>query len=132
MDRFFELSERGSTVGQEIRGGLTTFMAMAYIILLNPIILGGATDVTGAKLSIRSSPRRPPGGGGQHDADRAGGQRAVRRRGGTGPERGGRLPGRAVMTWPQAMGLVVLEGLLIIVLAASGLRRLIMNASRSL
>ena len=32
------------------------------------------------------------------------------------------------MTWPQAMGLVVLEGLIIIVLAVTGLRTLIMNA----
>src|SRR6266568_5964850 len=51
-DRFFDLSGRGTTVAREVRGGVTTFVAMAYIVLLNPIILGGATDVTGAKLTI--------------------------------------------------------------------------------
>ncbi|MFE1349953.1 NCS2 family permease, partial [Streptomyces sp. NPDC058757] len=31
LDRYFHISERGSSVGTEIRGGVTTFMAMAYI-----------------------------------------------------------------------------------------------------
>ena len=39
MDRFFKISERGSTVGREIVGGFTTFLAMAYIIAVNPAIL---------------------------------------------------------------------------------------------
>ncbi|NGO80694.1 NCS2 family permease [Streptomyces sp. YC504] len=52
LDRYFRISQRGSTVGREVRGGITTFMAMAYIILLNPIILSGAKDVTGAQLSV--------------------------------------------------------------------------------
>jgi adenine/guanine/hypoxanthine permease len=38
--RYFELQERGTTVGREVRAGLTTFMVMAYIIFVNPIILG--------------------------------------------------------------------------------------------
>ena len=36
MDKFFKISERGSNVKLEIIGGLTTFFAMAYIILVNP------------------------------------------------------------------------------------------------
>jgi AGZA family xanthine/uracil permease-like MFS transporter len=36
LDRYFKISERGSTVAREIRGGLATFFAMAYIIVLNP------------------------------------------------------------------------------------------------
>ena len=36
MDKFFKISERGSTVKAEIIGGLTTFFAMAYIITVNP------------------------------------------------------------------------------------------------
>ena len=36
MDKFFKISERGSTVRTEIIGGLTTFFAMAYIIFVNP------------------------------------------------------------------------------------------------
>ncbi|MDT0271037.1 NCS2 family permease, partial [Streptomyces sp. DSM 44915] len=30
LDRYFHISERGSTVAREVRGGVTTFMAMAY------------------------------------------------------------------------------------------------------
>src|SRR5690606_18591327 len=36
LDRYFEISARGSTIGREIRGGVVTFFAMAYIIALNP------------------------------------------------------------------------------------------------
>ena len=36
MDKFFKISERGSTVRTEIIAGLTTFFAMAYIIVVNP------------------------------------------------------------------------------------------------
>ncbi|WP_085831013.1 NCS2 family permease [Collinsella vaginalis] len=39
MDQFFKLSERGSSVGTEARAGLTTFLAMAYIIAVNPSLL---------------------------------------------------------------------------------------------
>ena len=35
FDRYFEISARGSTLGREIRGGLTTFFTMAYIIAVN-------------------------------------------------------------------------------------------------
>src|SRR4051812_8053490 len=38
VDRYFRISERGSTLPREIRGGFATFFAMAYIIVLNPII----------------------------------------------------------------------------------------------
>jgi AGZA family xanthine/uracil permease-like MFS transporter len=38
---YFKFAERGTTVGKEARAGLTTFMVMAYIIFLNPIILTG-------------------------------------------------------------------------------------------
>ncbi len=50
LDRYFKISERGSTFGTEIRGGLTTFFTMAYIVVLNPIILVGATSAAGAPL----------------------------------------------------------------------------------
>src|SRR2546430_9892638 len=40
MERCFEISRRGTNVATEIRAGLTTFMVMAYIIFVNPIILG--------------------------------------------------------------------------------------------
>ena len=50
LDRYFHISERGSTVGTEVRGGLVTFFAMAYIIILNPLILGTTEDITGQAL----------------------------------------------------------------------------------
>jgi adenine/guanine/hypoxanthine permease len=52
LDRFFEISERKSTITAEVRGGVVTFIAMAYIIVLNPIILSGAQDVAGNKLAF--------------------------------------------------------------------------------
>lgn len=42
MDKFFKTQERGSSVGQELRAGLTTFLAMAYIIAVNPSLLSQA------------------------------------------------------------------------------------------
>ncbi len=49
MDKFFKISERGSTVRTEIIAGLTTFFAMAYIIIVNPNqIIGFSFDVPGA------------------------------------------------------------------------------------
>ena len=39
MDKFFKISERGSSIRTEIVGGITTFFAMAYIIFVNPNML---------------------------------------------------------------------------------------------
>lgn len=48
MDKFFKISERGSTVRTEIIAGLTTFFAMAYIIVVNPNqLVGFSFDVPG-------------------------------------------------------------------------------------
>ncbi len=65
LDRYFEISERGSTVGREVRGGLVTFFTMAYIVVLNPLILGFAADKSGHFLGAgratgRTCPRSPP------------------------------------------------------------------------
>ena len=53
LDRFFEISARESTVAAEIRGGVVTFIAMAYIIVLNPIILSSAPDVDRSQAGLR-------------------------------------------------------------------------------
>ena len=42
MNKFFKLQERGTTVSREIIAGITTFLAMAYILAVNPAILSGA------------------------------------------------------------------------------------------
>ena len=47
LDSFFKISQRGSTVGREIRGGVVTFFTMAYIVALNPLIIGLAKDADG-------------------------------------------------------------------------------------
>ena len=52
VDRFFEITRRGSTFGAEMRGGLVTFVTMAYIVILNPIILTTTADVEGNTLSL--------------------------------------------------------------------------------
>jgi AGZA family xanthine/uracil permease-like MFS transporter len=47
MDKFFEISKRGSTVRTEIFAGLTTFFAMAYIIVVNPNQVTGFSEGLG-------------------------------------------------------------------------------------
>ncbi|MBR2152300.1 MAG: NCS2 family permease [Clostridia bacterium] len=48
MDKFFKISERGSNVKTEIIAGLTTFFAMAYIVIVNPNqVIGFSFDVPG-------------------------------------------------------------------------------------
>jgi AGZA family xanthine/uracil permease-like MFS transporter len=40
LGRFFRVAERRTTVATELRAGLTTFMVMAYIVFVNPAVLG--------------------------------------------------------------------------------------------
>jgi len=42
LERYFSLSERGTNVRTEVLAGVTTFLTMAYIVLVNPAILGSA------------------------------------------------------------------------------------------
>lgn len=48
LDRTFHLSETGTTVRREIMAGLTTFISMAYILFVNPSVLGEAGMPKGA------------------------------------------------------------------------------------
>ena len=41
LDRFFKLSENRTTVRTELLAGLTTFLTMAYIIFVQPMVLSG-------------------------------------------------------------------------------------------
>jgi len=45
LDGFFQISERGSTARREVIAGLTTFLAMAYILFVNPSILTGGFEL---------------------------------------------------------------------------------------
>ena len=42
IDKFFNISETGSTIRTEIVAGATTFLAMSYIVVVNPAILSQA------------------------------------------------------------------------------------------
>ncbi|GGO73427.1 NCS2 family permease [Nonomuraea cavernae] len=129
LDKLFELSGRGSDAGREMRGGVTTFMAMAYIILLNPIILAGAQDVTGARLTIAQLTTSTALAAAVSTLLMAfAGNAPFGLAAGLGLNALVAYQAAPHMTWPQAMGLVVLEGVVIIVLAVTGLRTLIMNA----
>jgi AGZA family xanthine/uracil permease-like MFS transporter len=50
LDRWFEISARGSDYRTEVIGGVTTFLTMVYIVFVNPSILSGTADLTGATL----------------------------------------------------------------------------------
>lgn len=51
MERLFRLRELGATSRTEVLAGVTTFLTMAYIIFLNPVILSGAgMEETGAEF----------------------------------------------------------------------------------
>lgn len=52
LEGMFKISERGSTVKQEVIGGVTTFLAMSYIIFVNPSILGDAGMNVGALITV--------------------------------------------------------------------------------
>ena len=56
LDRFFHITERGSSISREIRGGIVTFFSMSYILVLNPAILSKASP-PGTEAS---SPPAPP------------------------------------------------------------------------
>ena len=49
LDRYFRITERGTSVAREVRGGLATFFTMAYIVVLNPIILAGGRTSTATR-----------------------------------------------------------------------------------
>jgi len=52
VERWFRLSERKTDVGTEVRAGLTTFIVMSYIIVVNPVILSTGATVSGQSVSF--------------------------------------------------------------------------------
>ncbi|WP_433715234.1 NCS2 family permease [Nocardia sp. CA-084685] len=129
LDRFFRLSERRTTVSREIRGGITTFVAMAYVILLVPLMLGGVADVNGDKLSIAQLTTATAFSAGLSTILMGvAGNVPLALAAGLGVVPVVAFQAAPHMTWPQTMGLVVLMGVIIVVLAATGLRTMIINA----
>ncbi|MEU1891792.1 NCS2 family permease [Streptomyces pristinaespiralis] len=129
LDRFFKITERGSTVAREVRGGFATFFAMAYILVLNPIILGSAKDMYGHQLD-----------GGQlvtatvltaaFSTLLMGviGNVPIALAAGLGVNTVVALQLAPQMSWADAMGMVVLAGVVVMLLVATGLRERVMNA----
>ncbi|MBK6870658.1 MAG: NCS2 family permease [Kineosporiaceae bacterium] len=137
LDRYFQISQRGSTVARELRGGLVTFFTMAYIVVLNPLIIGTQKDASGAFL----------GGGQAPDLAKVAAATALiaglitilmgvvanyplALATGLGLNAFvtfgiAKLPG---MTWADAMGLVVIEGVIILVLVLTGFRTAVFHA----
>src|SRR3954453_2377752 len=137
LDSFFQISRRGSTVGREIRGGLATFFTMAYIVVLNPIIIGTQADSTGTFLGGGRTPNLAlvaaatalvagvmtvlMGVVANYPLALATGLglNAYLAFGVV------KLPG---MTWADAMGLIVIEGLIITLLVLTGFRQAVFRA----
>ncbi|WP_369260292.1 NCS2 family permease [Streptomyces sp. R35] len=129
LDRYFKISERASSIPREIRGGFATFFAMAYIIVLNPIILGSAKDMYGNHLD-----------NGQLVTATALtaafttllmgviGNVPIALAAGLGVNTVVALQLAPRMSWPDAMGMVVLAGFIVMLLVATGLRERVMNA----
>jgi AGZA family xanthine/uracil permease-like MFS transporter len=129
LDRLFEITARGSTVGTELRGGVVTFIAMAYIVVLNPIILSGAADVTGHKLGFTQvSAVTSLAAGVMTIVFGVVARLPFAFAAGLGINSFLASSVVGSLSWPEAMGLVVIDGLVIVALAATGLRKLIFDA----
>ncbi|MBN8424069.1 NCS2 family permease [Microbacterium esteraromaticum] len=129
LDRYFEITKRGSSFGAEIRGGLVTFVTMAYIVILNPIILAGKPDVAGNMLDFNAV--------GAATALTAGvmtilfgliSRLPFGFAAGLGINAFVAFSVVGQVTWPEAMALVMINGALIVLLAATGLRKAIFDA----
>jgi AGZA family xanthine/uracil permease-like MFS transporter len=129
FDRFFEITARGSTLSREVRGGLVTFFTMAYIVVLNPLILGGAVDGEGRQLAIPAIAAAT--------ALVAGlmtilmgvvGRFPIALAAGLGVNAMVAYELAPQMTWADAMGLVVIEGVIIAILVLTGLRTAVFKA----
>ncbi|HEX4654661.1 MAG TPA: NCS2 family permease [Mycobacteriales bacterium] len=129
LDSYFKISERGSTVGRELRGGLATFFTMAYIIVLNPIILSLGKDEFGHALSFdQLTAMTALIAGVMTLIMGVGGNLPLAVAAGLGLDSVVAFQIAPTMSWPDAMGLVVIEGLGICFLVVTGLRQIIMDA----
>ena len=135
LDRFFSITARGSSPVREIRGGLVTFVTMVYIVVLNPLIIGTAKDSNGHFLG---------GGAAPNLANVAAvtalvaavftllmgivGRYPFALATGLGLNAFVAFQVASKMSWPAAMGMVVIEGLVITVLVLTGFRTAVFNA----
>ena len=135
LDRFFRISARNSTVGREVRGGLVTFVTMAYIVVLNPLVIGSFAD----------NPAHTDKFGGWLPTDQVAAVTALvagvmtilfglvanypfAMATGLGINAFVAVSIVPQMSWPAAMGLVVVNGLVVIILVVTGVRTAVFNA----
>jgi len=129
LDRFFEISARGSNWATELRGGVLTFVTMAYIVILNPLILGGTEDVAGHSLQgTQLAAVTALSAGVMTVLFGLVARLPFAFAAGLGINSFLAVNVVKILTWQEAMGLVVINGVIIVILAATGLRRLIFNA----
>ncbi|MBM6755864.1 NCS2 family permease [Collinsella tanakaei] len=125
MEQFFKLGERGSSVSTELRAGLTTFLAMAYIIVVNPLILeAGGVPMTAAVTATCV------GAGVMTIAMGLFANRPLACASGMGINSivAYTLCGAMGLGWQTAMAVVFIEGIAILLLVLCGLREAIMDA----
>ncbi len=136
LDSYFKISERGSTIAREVRGGFVTFFTMAYIVALNPLIIGLAKDGDGKFL----------GGSGDHPNLAMVAAMTALMAGiltilmgtvanfplalatGLGLNTFVAVGIASQMTWADAMGLVIIEGIIIVILVVTGVRAAMFRA----
>ena len=133
LERWFELHRRGATLGGEIRGGLTTFMVMAYIIFVNPAILSfaGVPPLQGQGPSFPATQAATCLVAGAMTIAMGlltNYPLAVASGMGLNAVVAFQLIAGMKLPWTAAMGVVVLEGLVITLLVLTGFREAIMNA----
>ena len=135
LDSYFKISERGSTVGREVRGGVVTFFTMAYIVALNPLIIGLAKDGDGKFLGGGAAPNLAAVAA--MTALVAGiltilmgvvGNYPLALATGLGLNTFVAVGIASKMSWADAMGLVVIEGLIITILVLTGFRTAVFKA----
>ncbi|WP_082309953.1 NCS2 family permease [Nonomuraea sp. SBT364] len=122
-------------MSREIRGGLATFFTMAYIVVLNPIIIANGTDIDGQVIGDGTTPNTALVAAGT--AFVAGvltilmgviGKVPFAMAAGLGLNAFVTFNIATQMTWEEAMGLVFLEGVIIGVLVLTGLRVAVFKA----
>jgi len=135
LDSYFKISERGSTVAQEVRGGIVTFFTMAYIVALNPLIIGLAKDADGKFIGGGDAPNLALVAA--MTALMAGiltilmgvlGNYPLALATGLGLNTFVAVGIASKMSWADAMGLVVIEGIIITVLVLTGFRGAVFRA----
>jgi len=120
----FDLQGRGTTVGREVRGGITTFLTMGYILVANPTILSAAgvpfEAAAAATAAAAAICTLLMGVGANFPVALAPGM-------GLNAVVAFQVVGQAG-SWQAAMGLVILNGLVVLALVLAGVREAVMHA----